>query len=141
MLSLGKKVSAFMLLNCLLANEYKCQISDIILVQGILCGHLLSRKILGEILPSIYFFLFLENLVGSTAFCFVLTMGLVTFMVISIIYCLCLVLQGAVPETRPSIFFHRVGDKSETSIRGGDMSPTLREKFFVLGKHLFQLHG
>lgn len=58
-----------------------------------------------------HFFLFLENLIGSAAFCFVLTMEMTTSIVISTIYCLGPLLQGVVPDTGPAIVFDRVGIK------------------------------
>lgn len=53
-------------------------------------------------------------------------------MVISTIYCLCLILHGAEPETRPSTFLDRVGNISLKLLLEVETQVQLREKIALL---------
>lgn len=71
--------------------------------------------------------LILENLIGSTAFCH----NGNTFMVMSTIYCLCIIFAGCYSWDWA---LHILSQKSEISTRSGCMRSTLREccPFFIL---------
>lgn len=83
------------------------------------------------------------GLIESTTFCFILTMEMITFVVILVISYPCLILQFAVPETGPSIFFNRIGDTSLKLLLEWRYEFNFKRKLslFVLRKHLFCLYG
>lgn len=83
------------------------------------------------------------GLIESTTFCFILTMEMITFVVILVISYPCLILQFAVPETGPSIFFNRIGDTSLKLLLEWRYEFNFKRKLslFVLRKHLFCFYG